>query len=111
MNISDFIMGNSYFENLDFEEVERRFDLSVIEELPDNHFNRAIAKLLNMYLLGNPYISFRVVETLNDLEKFGVYETWIRLLRERDDMENSLLNLLHLKRPVSLNCFVNGFIS
>lgn len=97
MNISDFIMGNSYFESLDFEEIERRFDLSVIEELPDNHFNRAIAKLLNMYLLGNSYISFRVVETFNDLEKFGVYETWIRLLRERDDMEKLIIKFITFK--------------
>ncbi|PZD63532.1 hypothetical protein [Pantoea ananatis] len=97
MNISDFIMGNSYFENLDFEEIERRFDLSVIEELSDNHSNRAIAKLLNMYLLGNSYISFRIVETFNDLEKLGVYETWIRLLRERDEMENLVLEFIKFK--------------
>ncbi|WHS99747.1 MAG: hypothetical protein LZT29_02776 [Pantoea stewartii] len=97
MNISDFIMGNSYFENLDFEEIERRFDLSVIEELSDNHFNRAIAKLLNMYLLGNSYISFRIVETFNDLEKLGVYETWIRLLRKRDEMEKLVLEFIKFK--------------
>ncbi|MEB6533007.1 hypothetical protein MXM51_00345 [Pantoea stewartii] len=97
MNISDFIMGNSYFESLDFEEIERRFDLSVIEELPDNHFNRAIAKLLNMHLLGNSYISFRIVETFNDLEKLGVYETWIRLLRERDDMEKLIIKFITFK--------------
>lgn len=97
MNISDFIMGNSYFESLDFEEIERRFDLSVIEELSDNHFNRAIAKLLDMYLLGNSYLSFRIVETFNDLEKLGVYETWIRLLRERDDMEKLILKFITFK--------------
>lgn len=97
MNISDFIMGNSYFESLDFEEIERRFDLSVIEELSDNHFNRAIAKLLDMYLLGNSYLSFRIVETFNDLEKLGVYETWIRLLRERDDMGKLILKFIKFK--------------
>ncbi|MGC0990003.1 hypothetical protein WKH43_13090 [Pantoea agglomerans] len=97
MNISDFIMGNSYFESLDFEEIERRFDLSVIEELSDNHFNRAIAKLLDMYLLGNSYLSFRIVETFNYLEKLGVYETWIRLLRERDDMEKLILKFITFK--------------
>jgi len=97
MNISNFIMGNGYFENLDFEEIERRFDLSVIEELSDNDFNRAIAKLLNMYLLGNSYISFRITETFNDLEKIRVYETWIRLFRERDDMENLILKFITFK--------------
>jgi len=97
MNISNFIMGNGYFENLDFKEIERRFDLSVIEELSDNDFNRAIAKLLNMYLLGNSYISFRIAETFNDLEKMRVYETWIRLLRERDDMEKLILKFITFK--------------
>jgi len=97
MNISNFIMGNGYFENLDFEEIERRFDLSVIEELADNDFNRAIAKLLNMYLLGNSYISFRIAETFNDLEKMRVYETWIRLFRERDDMEKLILKFITFK--------------
>ncbi|EFO2980127.1 hypothetical protein ACWJ93_000692 [Escherichia coli] len=97
MNISNFIMGNGYFENLDFEEIERRFDLSVIEELSDNDFNRAIAKLLNMYLLGNSYISFRIAETFNDLEKMRVYETWIRLFRERDDMEKLILKFITFK--------------
>lgn len=99
MNISNFIMGNGYFENLDFEEIERRFDLSVIEELSDNDFNRAIAKLLNMYLLGNSYISFRIAETFNDLEKMRVYETWIRLFRERDDMEQLILKFITFKLP------------
>lgn len=97
MNISDFIIGNGYFEILYFEEIERRFDLSVIEELSDNDFNRAIAKLLNMYLLGNSYISFRIVEAFNDLEKLGVYETCIRLLRERDDMEKLILKFITFK--------------
>lgn len=97
MNISNFIMGNGYFENLDFEEIERRFDLSVIEELSDNDFNRAIAKLLNMYLLDNSYISFRIAETFNDLEKMRVYETWIRLFRERDDMEKLILKFITYK--------------
>lgn len=99
MNISNFIMGNGYFENLDFEEIERRFDLSVIEELSDNDFNRAIAKLLNMYLLGNSYISFRIAETFNDLEKMRIYETWIRLFRERDDMEKLILKFITYKLP------------
>lgn len=99
MNISNFIMGNGYFENLDFEEIERRFDLSVIEELSDNDFNREIAKLLNMYLLGNSYISFRIAETFNDLEKMRVYETWIRLFRERDDMEQLILKFITFKLP------------
>ncbi|MEN4785963.1 hypothetical protein ABEH33_07085 [Pantoea agglomerans] len=97
MNVSSFIMGNGYFENLDFDEIERRFDLSVIEELSDNDFNRAIAKLLNMYLLGNSYISFRIAETFNDLEKMRVYETWIRLFRERDDMEKLILKFITFK--------------
>ena len=97
MNVSSFIMGNGYFENLDFDEIERRFDLSVIEELSDNDFNRAIAKLLNMYLLGNSYISFRIAETFNDLEKMRVYETWIRLFRERDDMEQLILKFITFK--------------
>lgn len=97
MNISNFITGHGYFENLDFEEIERRFDLSVIEELSDNDFNRAIAKLLNMYLLGNSYISFRIAETFNDLEKMRVYETWIRLFRERDDMEKLILKFITFK--------------
>lgn len=97
MNVSSFIMGNGYFENLDFDEIERRFDLSVIEEISDNDFNRAIAKLLNMYLLGNSYISFRIAETFNDLEKMRVYETWIRLFRERDDMEKLILKFITFK--------------
>ena len=99
MNIANFIMGNGYFENLDFEEVERRFDLSVIEELSDNDFNRAIAKLLNMYLLGNSYSAFRIAETFNDLEKLRVYKTWIRLLRERDDMEELIFKFITFKIP------------
>ncbi|WP_205950563.1 hypothetical protein [Pantoea stewartii] len=97
MNISDFIMGNSYFENLDFEEIERKFNLSVIEELPDDDFNRAIIKILNLYLLGGSYVSFRIAETLNHLEKLRVYETWIRLLRERDDMEKFILEFIKFK--------------
>lgn len=97
MNISDFIIGNGYFESLDLEEIERRFDLSVVEELSDNDFNRAIAKLLNMYLLGSPYISFRIAETFNYSEKKRLYEAWIRLLRERDDMENLILKFITFK--------------
>ncbi len=97
MNISDFIMGNGYFENLDFEEIERRFDLSIIEDLSDDDFNRAVINLLNMYLLGNSYISFRIAETFNDLEKMRVYETWIRLFRERDDMEKLILKFITFK--------------
>ncbi|WP_368656749.1 hypothetical protein [Pantoea agglomerans] len=97
MNISDFIMGNGYFENLDFEEIERRFDLSIIEDLSDDDFNRAVVNLLNMYLLGNSYVSFRIAETFNDSEKLGVYETWIRLLKERDDMENLILKFIAFK--------------
>jgi len=97
MNISNFIMGNGYFENLDFEEIERRFDLSVVEDLSDNDFNRAIAKLLNMYFLGNSYSAFRIAETFKDLEKLRVYETWIRLLRERDDMQKLILKFITFK--------------
>jgi len=97
MNISDFIMGNGYFENLDFEEIERRFDLSIIEDLSDDDFNRAVVNLLNMYLLGNSYISFRIAETFNDSEKLRLYETWIRLLRERDDMKNLILKFITFK--------------
>lgn len=97
MNISDFIMGNGYFENLDFEEIERRFDLSIIEDLSDDDFNRAVVNLLNMYLLGGSYISFRIAETFNDSEKLRVYETWIRLLRERDDMKNLILKFITFK--------------
>ncbi|WP_394515078.1 hypothetical protein [Pantoea sp. SGAir0215] len=97
MNISDFIMGNGYFENLDFEEIERRFDLSIIENLSDDDFNRAVVNLLNMYLLGNSYVSFRIAETFNDSEKLRVYETWICLLKERDDMENLILKFITFK--------------
>ncbi|WP_182629689.1 hypothetical protein [Pantoea hericii] len=97
MNISDFIMGNGYFENLDFEEIERRFDLSIIEDLSDDDFNRAVINLLNMYLLGNSYVSFRIVETFNDSEELRVYETWIRLFKERDDMENLILKFITFK--------------
>jgi len=97
MNISDFIMGNGYFENLDFEEIERRFDLSIIEDLSDDDFNRAVINLLNMYLLGNSYVSFRIAETFNDSEELRVYETWIRLLKERDDMENIILKFITFK--------------
>jgi len=97
MNISDFIMGNGYFENLDFEEIERKFDLSIIEDLSDDDFNRAVVNLLNMYLLGNSYVSFRIAETFNDSEKLRVYETWIRLLKERDDMENLILKFITFK--------------
>jgi len=97
MNVSDFIMGNVYFENLDFEEIERRFDLSIIEDLSDDDFNRAVINLLNMYLLGNSYISFRIAETFNDLAKMRVYETWIRLFRERDDMEQLILKFITFK--------------
>ncbi|WP_410516144.1 hypothetical protein QO152_05630 [Pantoea allii] len=97
MNISDFIMGNGYFENLDFEEIERKFDLSIIEDLSDDDFNRAVINLLNMYLLGNSYVSFRIVETFNDSEELRVYETWIRLFKERDDMENLILKFITFK--------------
>ncbi|MGP6463485.1 hypothetical protein [Pantoea agglomerans] len=97
MNISDFIMGNGYFENLDFEEIERRFDLSIIEDLSDDDFNRAVVNLLNMYLLGHSYVSFRIAETFNGSEKMRIYETWIRLLRERDDMENLILKFITFK--------------
>ncbi|MEN4880834.1 hypothetical protein ABEI17_08960 [Pantoea agglomerans] len=97
MNISDFIMGNGYFENLDFEEIERRFDLSIIEDLSDDDFNRAVINLLNMYLLGNSYVSFRIAETFNDSEELRVYETWIRLLKERDDMENLIRKFITFK--------------
>ncbi|PWK10425.1 hypothetical protein [Pantoea ananatis] len=97
MNISDFIMGNGYFENLDFEEIERRFDLAIIEDLSDDDFNRAVVNLLNMYLLGNSYVSFRIAETFNASEKLRVYETWIRLLKERDDMENLILKFITFK--------------
>jgi len=97
MNISDFIMGNGYFENLDFEEIERKFDLSIIEDLSDDDFNRAVVNLLNMYLLGNSYVSFRIVETFNDSEELRVYETWIRLFKERDDMENLILKFITFK--------------
>ncbi|ERM10513.1 hypothetical protein L584_12000 [Pantoea agglomerans Tx10] len=97
MNVSDFIMGNVYFENLDFEEIERRFDLSIIEDLSDDDFNRAVINLLNMYLLGNSYVSFRIAETFNDSEELRVYETWIRLLKDRGDMENLILKFITFK--------------
>ncbi|MDK4215677.1 hypothetical protein [Pantoea agglomerans] len=97
MNVSDFIMGNGYFENLDFEEIERRFDLSIIEDLSDDDFNRAVINLLNMYLLGNSYVSFRIAETFNDSEELRVYETWIRLLKDRGDMENLILKFITFK--------------
>lgn len=97
MNVSDFIMGNGYFENLDFEEIERRFDLSIIEDLSDDDFNRAVINLLNMYLLGNSYVSFRIAETFNDSEELRVYETWIRLLKDRGDIENLILKFITFK--------------
>lgn len=97
MNVSDFIMGNVYFENLGFEEIERRFDLSIIEDLSDDDFNRAVINLLNMYLLGNSYVSFRIAETFNDSEELRVYETWIRLLKDRGDMENLILKFITFK--------------
>ena len=97
MKISDFIKGNEYFENLEFEEFLRRFSSQVIEDLPDNDFSRVIANLLSRYFLDCSYISFIVTETFDDFEKFKIYETWIYLLRERDDLQKIMQRFVRFK--------------
>ncbi|MGK3138423.1 hypothetical protein ACCX84_21845 [Pantoea trifolii] len=97
MKISDFIKGNDYFESLGFEEIQRRFSLSVIEDLPDNDSSRVIANLLNMYFLDYLYVSFVIIENFDDVEKMKIYETWICLLRERDDLEKMMRRLIRFK--------------
>jgi len=100
MEISNFIKENDYLEKLSNEELERRFDLSVIVDLPDNDFSQVIVKLLNSYLSEYSNAVFQKIESLDALEKFKIYETWIYLLKERKDMERLMqqfirFSLLH----------------
>lgn len=97
MKITDFIKGNDYFESLGFEEFQRRFNLSVIKDLPSNDSSRVIATLLNMYFLDCSYISFIITETFDDFEKFKIYETWTYLLSERDDLEKMMQRFVRFK--------------
>lgn len=87
MELTKFTEGNEYLEKLSNEELERRFDLSVVVDLPNNDFSQVIVKLLNSYLSEYSNAVFQKIERLDALEKFKIYETWIYLLKERKDME------------------------
>jgi len=97
MKLAKFIEGNKYLEELSTYELERRFDLSVIGDLPDNDSSRVIANLLNMYFLDYSTISFVVIENFDDVEKLKIYETWIYLLREREDLEKMMQRFIRFK--------------
>lgn len=100
MELTKFIEGNEYLEKLSNDELERRFDLPVIVDLPDNDFSQVIVKLLNSYLSEYSNAVFYTIESFDALEKFKIYETWIYLLKERKDMERLMqqfirFSLLH----------------
>jgi len=87
MELKKFIEGNEYLEKLSNEELEKRFDLPVVVDLPDNDFSQVIVKLLNSYLSEYSNAVFYIIESFDVLEKLKIYETWIYLLKERKDME------------------------
>ncbi|WP_099350969.1 hypothetical protein [Erwinia amylovora] len=100
MELTKFIEGNEYLEKLSNEELERRFDLYVVVDLPDNDFSQIIVKLLNSYLSEYSNAVFHTIERLDVLEKLKIYESWIYLLKERKDMERLMqqfirFSLLH----------------